>query len=132
MAARRMNAALCLGASRAVSFPTCIVTGTDAGESDDEDDFGQNVISLKPYLMTSGRGVDAQAGRRPLRWGTAPKSLMQWRLIVVGLLAVVGIAAASSAVASAVGASPAQAVDSQPRAVGDGPMMHLFKTVIAP
>jgi len=50
----------------------------------------------------------------------------------VGLLAVVGIAAASSAVASAVGASPAQAVDSQPRAVGDGPMMHLFKTVIAP
>ena len=48
------------------------------------------------------------------------------------LLAVVGIAAASAAVASAVGASPAQAVDSQPRAGGDGPMMHLFKTVIAP
>ena len=100
--------------------------------------FGQNIdtgskkVNQERYLMTSGRGVEAQAARRPLRWGTAPKSLMQWRLIVVGLLAVVGIAAASSAVASAVGASPAQAVDSQPRAVGDGPMMHLFKTVIAP
>ncbi|MGB1592110.1 MAG: hypothetical protein ACPIOQ_05095 [Promethearchaeia archaeon] len=108
---------------------------TDGGKRETMKMQGENDFRQKTGgqgMMTSGRGVDAQAGRRPLRWGTAPKSLMQSRLIVVVLLAVVGIAAASAAVASAVGASPAQAVDSQPRAVGDGPMMHLFKTVIAP